>query len=267
MRNMGGMRNTMPITFWLYLIGTIALAGLPPFAGFWSKDEILLDASHHFPLIYQILSVTAFLTAFYMGRQIWMVFFGEARTDAAKHAQESPKIMTIPLMVLAFLSMAGGALNLPFEGYHTLGHWLEHTIEHVEAMPLDLTVAGVSTLLAIFAIAISWYLYGHTPLKLNQPDPLKKLLGPIFRGMEGKWFIDEIYDTLIVGTYHWLGETLLSQYAERKGIDAFFNSWGTSAKWSSSHVCKTQTGLVRSYAMAMLFGLVAILGYLVYLVF
>lgn len=293
MRNMGGIRKTMPITFILYMIGTLALAGIFPFAGFWSKDEILLDASRHYPLIYGMLTVAAFLTAFYMGRQVWMVFFGDARTDAAKHAEESPLIMTAPLMLLAVLSVAGGALNLPFAGFHTLGHWLEYTIGHVEALPLDLGVAGISSVLAIVAIVASWVLYGRKPLKTNQIDPLKLPLGLIFTGMEGKWFIDEIYDTLIltpfrklalflsevidwrfwhdfmhdtvvVGTYHWLGDTVMHKYADRKGIDAFFNGWGSLSAWLSAIVCKTQNGLVRSYATAILLGFVIMLGYLGY---
>jgi NADH-quinone oxidoreductase subunit L len=135
MRNMGGIRKTMPTTFWLYMIGTLALAGIFPFAGFWSKDEILLDAKLHYPSVYWQLSIAAFFTAFYMGTQIWMVFFGEARTDAAKHAEESPKVMTVPLMVLAVLSVVGGALNLPFKGFHQLGHWLEYTLGEIEALP------------------------------------------------------------------------------------------------------------------------------------
>jgi NADH-quinone oxidoreductase subunit L len=130
------------------MMGTLALAGIVPFAGFWSKDEILLDASRHYSLIYWVLSIAAFLTAFYMGRQIWMVFFGEPRHEAAAHAEESPPIMTVPLMVLAFLSIVGGALNLPFEGFHNLGHWLEHTLHEVESLPLNLGVAGISTALA-----------------------------------------------------------------------------------------------------------------------
>jgi NADH-quinone oxidoreductase subunit L len=129
MRNMGGLRKTMPVTFWLYMIGTLALAGIVPFAGFWSKDEILLDASLHYPTVYILLSIAAFFTAFYMGRQIWMVFFGEARHEAAAHAEESKPIITVPLMVLAALSLLGGALNLPFEGFHQLGHWLEYTLK------------------------------------------------------------------------------------------------------------------------------------------
>lgn len=293
MRNMGGMRKTMPVTFWLYLIGTVALAGLPPFAGFWSKDEILLDASLHNQTVYWLLTAAAFFTAFYMGRQIWMVFFGEARTDASKHAEESPKVMTMPLVVLAILSIAGGALNLPFEGFHNLGHWLEYTLEEVESMPLNLQVAGVSTVLALIAIYISWLIYGRNPMKANQPDPLKKSLGVIFTGMENKWKVDEIYDflivtpfkklgtfladvidwrfwhdfvhdTVILGTYNWIGHIALNKYADQKGIDNFFNSWADVSNWISANVRKVQNGFVRSYALSILLGVVLILGYLIF---
>jgi len=292
MRNMGGLRKTMPVTFWLYMIGTLALAGIFPFAGFWSKDEILLDASLHFKSVYGQLTVAAFFTAFYMGRQIWMVFFGEARTDAAKHAQESPKVMTVPLMVLAALSVAGGALNLPFEGFHNLGHWLGHTLGEVEGLPLNLQVAGISTALALLAIFISWLIYGRNPLKAGQPDPLKKPLGFVFTGMENKWFVDEgygvliltpfkklsqfladvidwkfwhdfVHDTVIAGTYNWLSEVALSRYADQKGIDTFFNSWGSFTQWLSGNVRKIQNGFVRSYALSVLLGVVLILGYLI----
>lgn len=292
MRNMGGLRKTMPVTFWLYMTGTLALAGIFPFAGFWSKDEILLDASLHYPEVYWLLTVAAFFTAFYMGRQIWMVFFGTARTDAAGHAIESPKVMTVPLMVLAALSVAGGALNLPFEGFHNLGHWLEHTIGHVEALPLNLPVAGISTALALLAILISWFLYGRNPLKTGQIDPLKKPLGVVFTGMENKWFVDEgyfaviihpfkklsafladvidwrfwhdfVHDTVILGTYNWLSEIALNQYADQKGIDAFANWLGSATQSVSAALRRMQNGFVRSYALSVLLGVVLILGYLI----
>src|SRR5688572_21110251 len=292
MRNMGGVRKTMPVTFWLYMIGTLALAGIPPFAGFWSKDEILLDASHHFPVIYILLTIAAFLTAFYMGRQVWMVFFGEARTEAAAHAEESPKVMTIPLMILAVLSIFGGALNLPFEGFHNLGHWLEYTIGEVEALGLDITVAGISTALAVLAILISWLIYGRKPLtKPEQADPLTRPLGPVFKGMESKWMVDEVYqalfitpftklsyfladvidwrfwhdfmhDTVITGGYNWISDTVLNRYADQKGIDAFFNSWGSVTQGVSAIMRRVQNGFVRSYALSVLLGVVLILGYL-----
>jgi len=293
MRNMGGLRKTMPVTFWLYIIGTLALAGIFPFAGFWSKDEILLDASLHFTGIYWLLTIAAFLTAFYMGRQIWMVFFGEPRHEAAAHAEESPKVITVPLMVLAGLSVLGGALNLPFEGFHNLGHWLGHTLGEVEGLPLDLAVAGISTVLALLAILISWFIYGRNPLKANQPDPLKKPLGFIFTGMENKWFVDEAYfaviinpfkkisqfladvidwqfwhdfvhDTVIAGTYNWLSGTALDHYADQKGIDAFANWLGGATQSVSAALRKVQNGFVRSYALAVMLGVVLILGYLIF---
>ena len=292
MRNMGGLRKTMPVTFWLYIAGTVALAGLPPFAGFWSKDEILLDASKHDPLVYWLLAIAAFFTAFYMGRQIWMVFFGEARHEAAAHAEESPAVMTVPLMVLATLSVLGGGLNLPFEGLHNLTLWLEHTIGEVEVEGLNLTVAGISTVAALVAIYFSWLLYGRNPLKKDQIDPLKKSLGAIFTGAENKWYVDELYQAIILtpytkisyffadvidwrfwhdwfhekviaGTYNWLSNIALNEYADQKGIDAFANGLGTWTQNFSATLRKVQNGFVRSYALSVLLGVVLILGYLI----
>jgi NADH-quinone oxidoreductase subunit L len=302
MRNMGGMRLRMPVTFWLYIIGTLALAGIFPFAGFWSKDEILLDAAKLHPEVFALLLTAAFFTAFYMGRQIWMVFFGEPRHEAAAHAEESPKIITVPLMVLAGLSLLGGALNLP--GVHTFGHWLEHTIEMVEHgahLPawlqiswggLNPIVALASTVLALLAIYFSWLIYGRKPLAAGQKDPLKKPLGFIFTGMENKWFVDEGYwavfvdryvdiarfladvvdwrfwhdwfhEKVIAGTYNWLSHIALNRYADQKGIDAFFNGLGELTKRASTSLRRLQNGFVRSYALAVLLGVVVILGYLV----
>jgi NADH-quinone oxidoreductase subunit L len=291
MRNMGGLRKTMPVTFWLYIIGTLALAGIFPFAGFWSKDEILADAfKEGFASVYWLLTIAAFFTAFYMGRQIWMVFFGEARHEAAAHAEESPKIITVPLMVLAVLSIFGGLLNLP--GFHTLTLWLEHTI-NVHAGEFVMSVALISTGLALTAILLSWLIYGRKPLKLGQLDPLKKPLGFIFTGMENKWFVDEGYQALIIkpfvwlshfladvidwrfwhdwfhekviaGTYNWLSNVALNRYADQKGIDAFANGLGSVTQNISAAMRKVQNGFVRSYALSVLLGVVLILGYLLF---
>jgi NADH-quinone oxidoreductase subunit L len=292
MRNMGGMRKTMPVTYWLYLIGTLALAGIIPFAGFWSKDEILLDASLHYPIIYWILTIAAFLTAFYMGRQIWMVFFGEPRHAAAAHAEESPPVITVPLMVLAFLSIVGGALNLPFEGFHNLGHWLEHTLHEVESLPLNVGVAGISTVLALIAIYVSWLIYGRNPLRTGEVDPLKRRLGAVFTGAENKWYVDELYHAIIVtpfvkgsqfladvidwrfwhdwfherviaGTYNWISNIGLNRYADQQGIDAAANGLATVTQWLSMTLRRIQNGFVRSYALSVLLGVVLIVGYLI----
>ncbi|MFN2235108.1 MAG: NADH-quinone oxidoreductase subunit L, partial [Anaerolineales bacterium] len=212
MRNMGAMRKRMPITFWVYMVGTLALAGLPPFSGFFSKDEILLDEFNSNRLGYVLLAIAAFLTAFYMGRQVWMVFFGKARHEAAENAQESPLIITVPLMVLAFLSLFGGFLNLP--NVHTFGHWIELTYEkfhnvHLHTLEFSFMIATSSTLLALLAIVLSWFLYARKGgLKKGQLDPLKKILGPIFSGMEHKWWVDELYQLIIIRPYQKLCEIL-----------------------------------------------------------
>ena len=289
MRNMGGLRKTMPTTFWLYVVGTLALAGIFPFAGFWSKDEILADAFlEGYTAVYWLLTVAAFFTAFYMGRQIWMVFFGKARHEAAAQAVESPRIITTPLMVLAGLSLVGGVLNLP--GVHTLTEWLEHTIE-VHAGEFVLSVALISTVLAVAAIGLSWLLYGRKPLRKNQADPLRGWLGPIFSGMEHKWYVDEGYralfvnpyiaaarflanvvdgrfwhdwfhDKVLAGTYSWLSTVALNRYADQRGIDAFFNGLGEATRRASGSLRRIQNGFVRSYALSVLLGVVLILGYL-----
>jgi NADH-quinone oxidoreductase subunit L len=287
MRNMGGLRKQMPVTFWLYMIGTVALAGVWPFAGFWSKDEILADAFKEFPHVYWLLTIAAFLTAFYMGRQVWMVFFGKPRHEVAKHAEESPLIMTAPLMVLALLSIFGGLLNLP--GVHTLTLWLEHTVKIVPG-EFNWTVALTSTALALLAIFLSWWLYLRKPLTAGQPDPLKKMFGPIFTGMENKWFVDEAYQFLFIERYVDLARFLAQTVDWDFWHEWFHNSviakgfvgltrfladpvdlgivnnvskvLADALQASAQSLRKLQNGFVRSYALSVLLGVVAILGYL-----
>ncbi len=295
MRNMGGLRRQMPVTFWLYMIGTLALAGIWPFAGFWSKDEILADAfTEGYTAAYWLLTIAAFFTAFYMGRQIWMVFFGEARHPAAAHAEESPKIITVPLMVLAALSVAGGALNLPRELVgeglaHKMTLWLEHTIE-IHPGEFVGSVALISTGLALFAILLAWLLYGREPLAARQPDPLKSILGPIFTVFENKYWVDQGYRAVFVDRYadlarfladrvdtafwhDWFHDSVLARgfvglahfFANPIDlgiIDGIANGLGAVTKNAASGLRRVQNGFVRSYALAVLLGVVAIVGYL-----
>jgi len=290
MRNMGGLRKRMPVTFWLYLIGTLALAGIFPFAGFWSKDEILADAFREgYQAVYWLLTIAAFFTAFYMGRQIWLVFFGEARHEAAAHAQESPWIMTAPLMVLAALSVLGGALNLP--GLHSLTSWLEHTLEMVHPGEFIFPVAALSTVLALLALGLSWWVYGRRPLVAGQVDPLKQAFGPLFIALENKWYVDEGYwavfvnryialarwlaekvewafwhewfhDTVLVSGFNFLSQKVLHLRLDRQVVDAFFDGLATLTGRIARRLSPLQNGFVRSYALMVLSGVVLILGYL-----
>ena len=252
-------------------------------------------------MIYVILTIAAFLTAYYMGRQIWMVFYGKPRHAAAEHAEESPKVMTVPLMVLAALSVLGGALNFP--GINSLTNWLGHTIQAVEheaeVAPwlaiswggFNPVVALVSLLLALAAIYISWLIYGRKPLEIGQKDPLKQPLGFIFTGMENKWFVDELYaavilrpyaavcrlladviderfwhdwfhEKVIAGLYNFISKTVLDLRIDQQFIDAIANGLGSLTRRASASLRRLQNGFVRSYALAVLFGVVVILGYL-----
>lgn len=287
MRNMGGLRSRMKITFWVYLVGALALAGIPPLAGFFSKDEILADASHANILVYLLLTIAALFTAFYMGRQILMVFFGKPRSAAAAHATENPPVMTMPLVVLAILSVLGGGLNLP--GVHTLTEWLEHTIEHIHAGEFNLMVAGISTVLAVVAIVVAWAIYGRRPLKEGQADPLRRILGPVFVGMHNKWWVDELYGFLIIRPYvalagflaevvdwqfwhDWFHDSVLGR-AFRGGtrwlnegfdmpvIDGIVNGVGKATQAAASKLRVLQTGYVRNYALSVVVGVVLVLTY------
>ena len=243
--------------------------------------------------------MAAFFTAFYMGRQIWMVFFGEPRHEAAAQAQESPPVMTVPLMVLAFLSIVGGVLNfpqrvlgIPMPGPHILTHWLEHTLGELEALDFSTGVAGLSTLLALIALYVAWVIYGRSPLRTGEIDPLKKRLGAAFTVLENKWYVDELYhaiivrpyvgisrfladvidwrfwhdwfhETVIAGGYNWLSSILLNLYVDQRGIDAFANGLATITQWLSVILRRIQNGFVRSYALSVLLGVVLIVGYLI----
>ncbi len=264
MRNMGGLREKMPVTFWVYLIGSLALAGVAPLAGFFSKDEILAAASqNNFP-VYLVLAFAAFLTAFYVGRQLLLVFFGKGRTPAAEHAQESRALVTVPLIILAILSVLGGALNLP--GSHLLETWLEHTFGPGHPTGFVVSIAVISTVVALLGLLIAWSIYGQrkTLAKTGSVDPLSHLLGPVFKGMEKKWWVDEFYHLIIVRPYEALAHFSAS-VIDQELIDGVVNGFGALVALLASYWRRLQNGYVRSYALMIFLGVVAILTYLAFL--
>lgn len=236
MRTMGGLRQKMPITFAVYLIGALALAGIFPLAGFWSKDEILAHASKNpgsaYLAVYIMLTLAAFCTAFYMGRQLKMVFFGAPRHEAATQATESSPLMTVPLMILAALAVLGGLLNFPFfaktgfeaaEEAHQFGlnlgleHWLEHSLasfhlteEAVVHMPhtptwIQWDVAGISTVLAVLALGLALFVvYRHRPQTADERDPLQSTPIWWFAILPFEWF----YMHTVVPGFKWLARWL-----------------------------------------------------------
>lgn len=261
MRYMGGLQSRMKLTFWVYLIGALALAGIAPLAGFFSKDEILLAALMKSPGVFAILLLSAFLTAFYMGRQIFMVFFGKPRSEAASHAVESPPIITTPLVVLAALSVLGGGLNLP--GVYTLEHWLEHTLEYSLKVSFAIPVALGSLLLALAGLLTAWWVYGRRVMPAMDGDPLARSLGWLFHAVHNKWWIDEAYHALFVSPYQRLAN-FLSSPLDTDVVDGIANGLGNMTVRIAGAFRKIENGFVRSYALVMLFGAVAILAFLIW---
>jgi NADH-quinone oxidoreductase subunit L len=265
MRNMGGLKSRMKITFWTYLIGGFALAGLPPFAGFWSKDEILVAAGKNLP-VFILLGATAVLTAFYTMRQIRLVFFGEPRSKEAWHTIENGAQIVLPLVVLAIFSTLGGVLiNFPFEGFglpaHALGHWLEPVLGKEEA-EFDFVKAAVFTVLAIVAMGAAYALYRSNYNEKQQVEPLEKL-GPLYALSSNKWYVDEIYRKLIVIPFYTVA-TVFSQIIDKGAIDATVNGVGRRLAWAAEQFRGIQTGFVRSYGLVMLLGVVMTVAWMVF---
>ena len=283
MRNMGGLWDRMPITKWVYVIGALALAGVVPFAGFWSKDEILRNARDLNPVAFVLLLIAAGFTAFYMTRQVIMIFFGKPRTEAATHAEESPKVMTYPLIVLAFFSAVIGLINLPSLQWFT--KWLAG---EAEAGGLDPVVAIGSTVLALGVIALGLFIYNPNRQKAGVDDPLRKL-GRLFTWLNKKWGIDELYGLLFVRPFIRLSDTLawtidgrfwhdwfhdrvlrdgflkiadiIANPIDKIVIDGGFNGLGRLVAWASGGLRKWQSGFVRQYALVMLGGVVLVIAW------
>jgi NADH-quinone oxidoreductase subunit L len=254
-RRMGGLRKHLPATHFTFLIGCIAIAGIPPFSGFFSKDEILAAAYAKDPIYYYIGVAGAAMTAFYMFRLYATTFLGSFRgTDDQKHhLHESPAAMTIPLIVLAVLAFAGGFIGVP-EVLMPDAHWLEHFLAPVfepstaiaEAHHLDhnteYMLMGVSVGLAALAIFIAIARYSKKP-ELNEPAGFGKVLAD-------KWYIDELYNAIIVKPLMWLAK-LLNSFFEKSLIDGIVNGVGRLVNYGSRQVRLLQSGLVGNYVLLM----------------
>lgn len=248
-RFMGGLKNKLKITYSTFLVGCIAIAGIPPFSGFFSKDAILLSAFEHNKVLYIIGLITAALTAFYMFRLLFITFHGGFRGDEEQrhHVHESPAAMTIPLIVLAVLSIVGGFVGVPevfAHGGEKLAAFLSpvvpsvtHHIEH----STELMLMGLTTGIAVIAILIAWMRY--KTYKEEQPTALGKVL-------ENKWYVDELYDNIAVKPVHKLGG-VANTYFERLGIDALVNGVGKIVNYGGRQMRWLQSGQVGNYVLLM----------------
>ncbi len=238
MFNMGGLRSKMPVTFWTFLIGGLALSGFPLVtAGFWSKDEIFADAFGHGHLaVFITLALAALLTAFYTMRQISLTFLGKPRTKAAEHAHETPWTMTTPLVVLAVFAIGFGWLGIP-EHFPVLGgiipNWLgefvpaslPHRLAEIE---FSWTPLVTSLVVALGGLTLGWWIYRDVPE--GAEDPIRKWLGPVYTLLENKYYFDEMYDRVFVKPATWLAETFTYKWMDRVVIDGFLHSVARTAQ-------------------------------------
>ncbi len=266
-RFMGGLKKHLPITFLTFLIGTMAIAGVPPFAGFFSKDEILAHVFEHNKIMWLLGILTSMMTAFYMFRLFFLVFSGQFRgtKEQAHHLHESPKSMTIPLIVLAVLSVLGGFLGLPetFHAKHLLEGFLEPVFEasEVRMLPNHLThltewaLMGVAVITMIIVVLVARSKY----VKNNEvPVPESTTLKPAHKLVYNKYFVDEFYNAIFVKPINWLSQKFHSIF-ELQFIDGIVNGMGSLVVWTGRNLRYAQTGNVGFYIFAMVLSVVLIL--------
>ena len=264
MRHMGGLKKKLPVTFITMLIGTLAIAGLPPFSGFFSKDEILAHVYEHNKIMWVIGVFTAFLTAFYMFRMLFLTFYGNYRGShhAEEKIHESPKSMTIPLIVLAVLSAIGGIIGIPesLGGHHWLSAWLSPVILHhpdaadhnTEYMLMGITIVGV--LVSIFFAYSKYVSKSHVPV----PDEAQR---PALSNLSyNKFYIDELYDAVIRKPLDAFS-TFFYKVLDTKVIDGIVNGLGWSTNEASKGLRLVQSGNVGFYILMMVVGIISMLLY------
>jgi NADH-quinone oxidoreductase subunit L len=304
LRRMGGLKQALPVTYWTFLTGTLAIAGVPLLSGFFSKDEILAKtfASGH-TVLWAIALVTAFLTATYMFRLLYLAFFGERRghdaghrpddhghgpgATAAEHLHDAPPAMAIVLVVLAIGSVLAGYVGVPASlgGGNRLEHYLEPSFQAPTMATIDgaLTVApattpavgpeatpasespatemalmGASVAAALAGIGLASLIYLKRP---RVADALAARWNGLYRLLLGKYFVDEIYDALLVQPIKRISTLFLWRGVDAGLVDGTVNSVGFAVRGSSAVLRRLQTGSVRAYAMSLMVGVVAIVGY------
>ena len=268
MRRMGALRKLMPVTAITFIIGWLAIAGVPPFAGFWSKDEILLYVYANNRGLYVVGLITALLTAYYMTRQVIMVFYGEAKWKDHAHdhgahgdfePHESPKIMLFPLIILSGLSVIGGAMQLPFsKKLHFLEHWLAPVVEESEAdihkswaYENKYVLLVIAVLIAATGIVAAFAVYGKKKVKAVEP-----------RVLEQAWFYDAGAAKLIGGP----GRAAFTAvaWADSRIVDGAVNGTATLVRNVAGQMRKSQNGFTRVYAALMTIGAVALLAWFLF---
>ncbi|MGZ4123196.1 MAG: NADH-quinone oxidoreductase subunit L [Tumebacillaceae bacterium] len=263
LRFMGGLWKKLPVTGWTFLIGALALSGIPPFAGFWSKDEILLGAyeSHNY-VLFTLGLIAAFCTAFYIFRVFFMTFTGEFRgeKEVFDHAHESGPVMSIPLVLLAIMATVAGLFNSPLTN-----DWFEHfllkggEVGHVYEPSIGLM--GISTLVGLLGIGLAFLMYKS---KAINPAGVAKTLKPFYNLSYNKFYVDELYDYVIVKPVVFIGHLL--NFIDKWIIDGIVHLFGEGTYIGSLGLKYSQNGQVQTYGLVTMLGGVILIGLAMYLV-
>jgi NADH-quinone oxidoreductase subunit L len=247
LRNMGGLRKKIPWTFWTMMCASVAIAGIPPFSGFFSKDAILLAANHHEPWIYWVGTLTAGMTAFYVFRAIFLAFFGDYR-GREHHVHEAPAVMLVPLAILAVLSLGGGFI---FKVPEFLG-----TVFPTFKEEEDIALMLISTSAGILGILLAWWMYVAKP---GLADAFASHVHGLYTLVYNKYFVDEAYDAAVVKPVVGGSRAVLWKGMDAGVIDGTVNGIGARARNMGSLLRQLQSGNIRSYATWVVLGSVALI--------
>ncbi|MDI6802029.1 MAG: NADH-quinone oxidoreductase subunit L [Thermodesulfovibrionales bacterium] len=266
-QKMGGLKKHMPITYITFLIASLSIAGIPGLAGFFSKDEILWLAYNHGmvgKIVWAMGTVVAALTAFYSFRIIFLAFHGKFRGthEQEHHLHESPKVMTIPLIILAIGAISAGWFGIPaaLGGSNAIAHFFEPVLGHPHVTAgheEEFMVMGISIAAAIGGIFISWIFYS---LKPEMPKNLAKKFKRIYITLWNKYYVDELYDFIIVRPMKWLANSILVAVTDGKIIEGIVNGVPQAIRNFSERLRKLQTGQLQHYGLGMALGLFVILA-------
>ncbi len=255
--NMGGLKSKMKITYITFFIGCLAIAGIPPLSGFFSKDSILIGAYEHNKKVYAIALFIACLTAFYMFRLLFITFNGKFRGTEKQwnHVHESPAAMTVPLIILAVLSAIAGFVNIPalFGGTESLTHFLSPVIQQTHQTTLShateymLMGGAVVLILAV----ISW---AYFKFKNYEPKEESSAFGKI---LENKWYVDELYNSILVKPLQVIA-AFFNTIVEKKGIDGMVNGVGKAVNYGSRQIRLLQSGQIGNYVLLMVLGILVL---------
>jgi NADH-quinone oxidoreductase subunit L len=258
---MGGLRKAIPRTFAVMLVGWGAITGVVPFSGFFSKDEIMSAVwSEGHTLLFAVAALAATFTAFYMSRMMILAFFGKPRWSEGTHPHESPPVMIWPMVLLAVGAAIGGVINLPeaFPGGARLAGFLEPVIGHATHEE-SIGVVAVMWALAAAAVLGAWWVYG---IDLERREAIRARLGPVNQLVRHKFFVDEIYATIVVSPLQ-LFASFLAGVVDRRVIDGAVNGLASLTDRGATTIRRLQSGFVRSYALGVLLGAAILVVYVV----